>query len=177
MDASGLHYACDRFGIAPSTLEHLGKGHFGDAWKTPRGSVLKVTTDPSEIELIELGVSHRLRGLPVVWQGPIVCNGRTFAYERESLDGLSFFDRSLGPLSFAIKPNGETTWQNRLRLYDQTIQSPEVEQKFPLVAEALQKLRQHGRAVWDLKKSNLGLRGDDVVIRDGRCVRFDARYP
>lgn len=165
--------ACERFGISPESLGLLGHGHFGGAWATPRRTVLKVTSDPTEIALIELGVSHRLRGLPVVWQGPIVCSGDTFAYEREALDDLSILDFSLDRLSIIAKPTIPLPWEARLRAYDEKIYSPELAREFPLIMETLQRLRRHGRVVWDLKRNNLGLRGQDIVIRDGRCIRFD----
>ena len=168
-----LLYACHRFGIQPSTLLHLGDGHFGSAWETSRKTVLKVTRDPREIDLVDLGIRHRLPGLPVIWQGPIVCDGATFAYEREALDSLPMLSGSLQCLSKIAKPMAPTPWEKRLSDYDQQIASESLHGDFPLVIEALRSLRPLGRAVWDLKASNLGLRGDDIVIRDGRCIRFD----
>jgi len=166
-------YACHRFGVQPSSLRHLGDGHFGSAWETSRKTVLKITKDPREIDLVDLGLRHRLAGLPVIWQGPIVCDESTFAYEREALDNLPMFSGSLQCLSDIAKPPAPVSWEKRLSSYDRQIESETLHRDFPLVIEALRSLRPLGRAVWDLKASNLGLRGEDIVIRDGRCIRFD----
>lgn len=175
MHSDALLHACDRFGLRPSDLRHLGDGHFGGAWQTPRQTVLKVTRDPREIALVELGSRHRLEGLPVVWQGPIVCDDKTFAYEREALSDLPFFASSLHVLSELAKPTEQRSWGQRLSEYDERIQSPALYRKFPLIVTALRELRPTGHAVWDLKRNNLGLRGKNIVIRDGRCIRFDPK--
>ena len=159
-------------GYSPSDLTLLGEGHFGSAWRTPKGTVVKITSDPSEIALVNLGKSHASDGLPRIAFGPMETRQGIFAYEREDLPNLSFWQGDLSALTVVKKPETPMTWEKRLAAYDRLIYAPENFQKFPMVIDALRRLRRHNVAVWDLKHKNLGLRGRDVVIRDGRCIMF-----
>lgn len=167
--------ACSELGIDVHDIQFLGKGHFGSAWKTRDGTVVKVTSDPSEIALVRLGTSHESRGLPVIFRAPVTVAPGIYAYEREDLSNFAFECPLLQELTIVAKPPVPMDPKARLAHYDEILYGKEAYETYPFVIEALRRFRRHGILVWDLKRSNLGHRGDDIVIRDGRCIRLSAR--
>lgn len=164
--------ACARLGVDSRDLQFLGNGHFGGAWRTLDGTVVKVTSDPSEIALVRLGTSHESRGLPVIFRGPVTVAPGIQAYEREDLSNFPFECPLLQEMTIVAKPPVPMHPKDRLARYDAILYGKEAYDAYPFVIEALRRFRRHGILVWDLKRSNLGHRGDDIVIRDGRCIRL-----
>lgn len=157
-------------GVRPFDLHLLGQGSFGTAWRTPWGTVVKVTSDPSELRLVRLGESHACEGLPKISKGPVPFGNGIFGYEREDLQNLPEELGSLSDLTVVAKPLVPMTREERLRRYDEIVYDGRLFPRFPEILDALKRFRRHGVVVWDLKRSNLGLRGDRAVIRDGRCI-------
>lgn len=167
--------ACAKLGVDARDLQWLGNGLFGSAWKTRDATVVKVTSDPSEIALVRLGTSHESRGLPVIFRAPVTVGPGIHAYEREDLSNFPFECPLLQELTIVAKPKAPMHPKARLAHYDAILYGKEAYEAYPFVIEALRRFRRHGILVWDLKRSNLGHRGDDIVIRDGRCIRLGAQ--
>lgn len=157
-------------GVKPDDLHLLGQGSFGTAWRAPWGSVIKITQDPSELRLVELGKSHACEGLPKIQRGPIPLGSGVYAYEREDLQNLPERLGSLSELTVVAKPLTPMSREERLRRYEAIIYDDRTFVQFPEIVNALRRFRRHGIVVWDLKRSNLGLRAERPVIRDGRCI-------
>jgi hypothetical protein len=165
--------ACRAFGLDPTSTTFLGRGLFGEAWATPRRTVLKVTADPQEIEFIRLSLEMPCPGVPKVYQGPLELEGGQYAYEREKLEDLPWLSPSLRGLNVIARSLFPMPPQERLRRYDEILFSEQARAQFPYVIEAMRRFRARGVPLWDCKAGNLGMRGTDVVIRDARTI--DAR--
>lgn len=173
--ATSIDRACEALELDRARVSLLGRGLFGEAWETPDGHVMKITSDPQEVKFITMAANEmRCPGVPVVHRAPLELERGVYAYEREPLANLPLFAPSLRALNVIARSVLPIAPEERIRRYDAILFSDEARSRFPYVVDAMRRFRTSGVLLWDCKRDNLGMRGTTVVIRDARTIDASA---